>query len=867
MEYHSSGKYLQHTKKLAVISLIIVSLIVLAPTQHAYAAGVSFGGQINLSNNSGTSQSPQVAISGSNVYVVWTDDSSGNNEILFKASSDSGVTFGSIINLSNNAGSSSAPVISATGTDVYVAWTDTTPGNNDVLFVASTNSGSSFGGQVNLSNNAGSSSAPVISATGTDVYVAWVDDTPGNNDIFFKTSDNSGSTFGGLQNLSSNSGFSTSPAIASSGTSVYVAWQDNTLGNYEILFEAGTINSVNIVFDASQYKLSQTAQVTITDSSANHNPGTIETISATITSTTDSSTGITLILTETGVNTGIFTGQFTFTSSSSSGTSLKASAGDIITATYSGQTSVASIFSRTVSFDFANYNLGSQSIITVNDQNSNLDPTIVETIQVTVTSTSDSTGISTTLTETGVNTGIFKNTKLIFVGSNGPFTVGSNVKATLTDSSKNLDPNAIDTVSIKVTSTTDPVGITPILSETNVNTGIFTQIIKLNATGSSGNNIHVTGGDVVSAEYQPGTLQNGISNILITPNPNPGVGAVLAKVGDIITATYSGSSASSTILPSGGGGGGGGGLIRPGLVLDAIAASLSLGGGGGAYNSPPLYTFDRSVIENLSIPDDVRKTILNPDPLKPIPPLENVKIQLPFYINNKGFAIASYANTIQTDTEETGKPILIKLNIRNYYEITHVGFYTNVPGASKEIYDSDTYIIYDKGSTLKIVDPHQIFSSVTLDKSKNGTNYSFLYNITFAKPMNKSDIIFRTWNDRESSGDFKIYEALQVTKSEDMKNIQNTIQNIQQNTTNSLSQQGIESTIQNENDIEESIKMWGGYSSKSISDSEFLSKIGINGNSIPHWVMKSTKWFVDGEINLQEFVDSIKYLDEKGFIK
>lgn len=54
---------------------------------------------------------PAIAASGRNVYVVWTDDSPGNTETLFVISKDRGTTFGDMINLSNNAAFSEAPAI------------------------------------------------------------------------------------------------------------------------------------------------------------------------------------------------------------------------------------------------------------------------------------------------------------------------------------------------------------------------------------------------------------------------------------------------------------------------------------------------------------------------------------------------------------------------------------------------------------------------------------------------------------------------------------------------------------------------------------------------------------------------------------
>ena len=90
---------------------------------------------INLSNDAGSSFSATIAVSGNNVHVVWSDGTSGNSEILYRRSTDSGATFGPIINLSNNAEVSTNPAIAVSGNDVHVVWNDApTFGNFDVFY-------------------------------------------------------------------------------------------------------------------------------------------------------------------------------------------------------------------------------------------------------------------------------------------------------------------------------------------------------------------------------------------------------------------------------------------------------------------------------------------------------------------------------------------------------------------------------------------------------------------------------------------------------------------------------------------------------------------------------------------------------------
>jgi hypothetical protein len=174
MNFH--GFEIRRRKTLVVIALAITSISsLIAP---AYALSPPFVDMMNLSNNAGSSFEPRIAVSGNNVYVVWRDNTPGNNDIFLRASNDNGSTFNEIINLSNNSGASDSPHIAVSDNTVYVVWQDNTPGNDEVFFSASDNNGATFSRPVNLSNNAGSSFEPRIAVSGNNVYVVWRDNTP-----------------------------------------------------------------------------------------------------------------------------------------------------------------------------------------------------------------------------------------------------------------------------------------------------------------------------------------------------------------------------------------------------------------------------------------------------------------------------------------------------------------------------------------------------------------------------------------------------------------------------------------------------------------------------------------------------------------
>jgi uncharacterized protein (UPF0333 family) len=51
-----------------------------------------------------------IATSGDNIYIAWWTNKTGNDEVMFRASTDGGLTFGEKINLSNTTNADSQEV-------------------------------------------------------------------------------------------------------------------------------------------------------------------------------------------------------------------------------------------------------------------------------------------------------------------------------------------------------------------------------------------------------------------------------------------------------------------------------------------------------------------------------------------------------------------------------------------------------------------------------------------------------------------------------------------------------------------------------------------------------------------------------------
>jgi hypothetical protein len=98
-----------------------------------------------------------VVVSGNHVYVAWfTNENTVNSnfEVGFRASNDSGATFGPITNLSNTANSDSINAeIAAEGKTVIVSWWEKNQTSMVPVARVSTDNGQTFGPRLNITAN------------------------------------------------------------------------------------------------------------------------------------------------------------------------------------------------------------------------------------------------------------------------------------------------------------------------------------------------------------------------------------------------------------------------------------------------------------------------------------------------------------------------------------------------------------------------------------------------------------------------------------------------------------------------------------------------------------------------------------------
>ncbi len=184
---------------------------------------------VNISNNSGASADPRLAVDASGaVHVLWSDNTGGTADIYYARRALDG-TWSSPWNISTSPVNSSVPQLAAETSGVlHAVWVEGTD-----IYYRQRSAGGSWATPYNVSNSASTSTAPRVAVdAGGAAHVVWVEDA----DIYYARRTSAGSWSSPL-NISMNSGASARPQlVVDSGGAVHVIWRDNTPGNQDFYY-------------------------------------------------------------------------------------------------------------------------------------------------------------------------------------------------------------------------------------------------------------------------------------------------------------------------------------------------------------------------------------------------------------------------------------------------------------------------------------------------------------------------------------------------------------------------------------------------------------------------------------------------------
>lgn len=148
--------------------------------------GETWDSDTRLTYGPHSSEDPSIAVSGATVHVVWEYNTAGNYGINYKRSTDGGRTWCRDTCLTFNPLELESPSIAVSGTNVHVVWVDYRDWNYEVYYKCSKDGGVVWGPDTRLTNKCCRKEDPSIIVSEEKVHVVWNDYRDGKWEIYYK---------------------------------------------------------------------------------------------------------------------------------------------------------------------------------------------------------------------------------------------------------------------------------------------------------------------------------------------------------------------------------------------------------------------------------------------------------------------------------------------------------------------------------------------------------------------------------------------------------------------------------------------------------------------------------------------------------
>ncbi len=226
----------------AMLSALCFTLCILCP-YIAHSAPPFWTQAQQLSLGSAFSTEVDACSRDDEIYVVWSDNRTGNSEIFFIFSTNAGQTWSNEERLTDTLGESTQPAIACDRKNLYLVWREKSVDvlQEDISRIHYKKwDGAVWSDDLLLSDGYENSRQPDIASTtlfpGSYLYIVWDSDEDDRTTAYLIRSNDSGQSFSAPQPVMSSSWSTKEPAVWCGARDAYLVWVDNREGDWNIFF-------------------------------------------------------------------------------------------------------------------------------------------------------------------------------------------------------------------------------------------------------------------------------------------------------------------------------------------------------------------------------------------------------------------------------------------------------------------------------------------------------------------------------------------------------------------------------------------------------------------------------------------------------
>jgi len=252
--------------------------------------------------------------------------------------------------------------------------------------------------------------------------------------------------------------------------------------------------------------------------------------------------------------------------------------------------------------------------------------------------------------------------------------------------------------------------------------------------------------------------------------------------------------------------------------------------------------------------------------------------EYPVSIMDSFYTTAQLQGIASTDTVnilEIGKNLQMNLLLYDNggpNNITHVAMYVDRNGLTILNDLTETAIVWDKYDGVEILNPDEIISNGTVTFSTQNNKAAFTFDVTFAKEIEQSDVVFVAWDNKRNVMNVLVEDSLEVVL---VKPITEYVR-----LSSSPDAEIGKHSMDQEPDIgvmmpnpQKIIKQWAGYDNHSATDADVLYSVVFESRgetadkkyNVQPWIKQHLgQWYAQEQITFEEFATALRYMYDAG---